>query len=759
MRSPLAIRLSRPDAFLGESILDTLIVDPTKPDIGTGPFKLVTRTPSIKAERYTAYYRGMPGIDKVEVITYDGQRAAWVAMMRGEVDMVQEVNRDSAEFLEGASHVHMYSTIRPYYIPLVFNLRHPILKRVEVRRALAEAINRDEIVEQAMRGHGRVADDPIWPFHWAYNAAARKYTHNPNAARLRMDAAGLPMRPAPASGGMASRFSIRCLFWNDPQFERIALLLQRQLAEVGIDLVLEGADDREMQRRAGSGDFDTFLYQHASGKSFDYTYRFWHSPDAGGVAYRTPATPASTPSSNACGRFGPTPRSGRRSPICANASTRTFQLPFLRGRKRLARSTRASTSGNGRILMYSRTCGSGARSHARPPRDEAMNSITGRFVLLIATAAVLPLVVYGLVSVSSLRTGTEQSVGAGNQAVAQQIAYRIELYFNNNVRVLASIATQIRGTQLERWQQERILRNHVLDFREFREISVFDGGGHILATSRIAASTLTIPSSATSSGTEKSAFYVETPHIDADGLPTTTIAVSLAGGGEDPGWIVAEMSLEELWRTVDSIKVGTQGYALLMDEQAKLLAHGNPNDKPLIATGASASAQEKKLATDLRLVPPSTEPEQFWNVRGEELLAVAAAVRHPEWTVVVEQPTDEAFAVTQALERQLLATIGLALLGTVVLGWLWGRSFIQRIFALTRVTRAIADGRMDERVALPGTTRSVSSATRSTRWPIGWSNCRTRSGNRNGRRCSAASPRASSTTCRIRSRTSATAAS
>jgi len=329
-------------------------------------------------------------------------------------------------------------------------------------------------------------------------------------------------------------------------------------------------------------------------------------------------------------------------------------------------------------------------------------SITGRFVLLIATAAVLPLVVYGLVSVRSLRLGTRQSVAAGNQAVAQQIAYRIELYFNNNVRVLSSIATQIRGTQLAPWQQERILRNHVLDFHEFREISVFDGGGHILGTSRVTAPTLTVPNSVAASGAERSAFYVETPHIDADGLPTTTIAVPLTGGGADPGWIVAEMSLEELWRTVDSIKVGTQGYALLMDEESKLLAHGNPNDKPLIASATKASAEEQALAADLRLTPPVTESRQFDNIRGERLLGVAAAVRNPRWTVLVEQPKDEAFAVTYALERQLLAAIGLALLGTIVLGWLWGRSFIQRIFALTRVTRAIADGRMDERVALSG---------------------------------------------------------
>jgi hypothetical protein len=243
-----------------------------------------------------------------------------------------------------------------------------------------------------------------------------------------------------------------------------------------------------------------------------------------------------------------------------------------------------------------------------------MRRITGRFVLLIATAAVLPLVIYGLVSVQSLRKGTEQSVGAGNQAVAQQVAYRIELYFNNNIRVLSSIATQIRGTQLEPWQRERILRNHVLDFDEFREISVFDGRGDILATSRISASTLTIPSAATASPDEESAFYVDVPHIDADGLPTTTIAVSLAGDGQDPGWIVAELSLEELWRTVDSIKIGSQGYALLMDQQARLLAHGNPNDKGLIATNATASLREQELAAKLRRNPPATEPQQFYTV-------------------------------------------------------------------------------------------------------------------------------------------------
>lgn len=328
-----------------------------------------------------------------------------------------------------------------------------------------------------------------------------------------------------------------------------------------------------------------------------------------------------------------------------------------------------------------------------------MKRITSRFVLLIATAAVLPLVGYGLVSVKSLRQGTEQSVGRGNQAVAEQVAARIRLYFENNRRVLSSIGMEIDGTQLQPWQQVRILRNHVLEFQEFREISVFDDAGRVRATSKIGPTGLTIPESI---GPRTQEFYVAAPHIDADALPTTTVSVPIAAASSDPGWIVAEISLEELWRTVDSIKVGTSGYALLMDQQHKLLAHGNPNDKGLIASRADAIPEEQQLANALLRSPISTEPMTFRNARREKLLGVAAAVRNPQWTVVVEQPTPDAFAVANALERQLLATIGLALLGTVVLGWLWGRSFIQRIFALTKVTRAIADGRMDERVAISG---------------------------------------------------------
>jgi peptide/nickel transport system substrate-binding protein len=242
----------------------------------------VSRQPAVRAERNERYYRGVPGINQVQVTTYDTTRAAWAAMMRGEVDMVTDVSRESVEFLRGSARFETYSFVRPFYLPLVFNLRHPILRHAEVRRALAEAIDRDEIIRRALRGHGRVAEDPLWPYNWAYTPTPRHHSFEPSAAAARLDAAGFPVRPPSRRDAMPSRFSIRCVFWStDPLYERIALILQRQLAAIGVDLVLEPTRE-ELGTRIGKGDFDTYLYPHASGKSFEYTFRFWHA-NADGV--------------------------------------------------------------------------------------------------------------------------------------------------------------------------------------------------------------------------------------------------------------------------------------------------------------------------------------------------------------------------------------------------------------------------------------------------------------------------------------------
>ena len=131
-----------------------------------------------------------------------------------------------------------------------------------------------------MGGQGQVADDPVWPSHWAYNRRRAPYLQPGGGAGQARIGGPSCSRPADQHGAMASRFRIRCLFWDgDPQFELIALLLQRQLAAVASTWCWREPRRRSAPCRASrAGNFDTYLFQMTSGRSFDWVYRFWHSP-------------------------------------------------------------------------------------------------------------------------------------------------------------------------------------------------------------------------------------------------------------------------------------------------------------------------------------------------------------------------------------------------------------------------------------------------------------------------------------------------
>src|SRR6185503_4590839 len=205
--------------------------------------------------------------------------------------------------------------------------------------------------------------------------------------------------------------------------------------------------------------------------------------------------------------------------------------------------------------------------------------ITSRFVMLIATAAVAPLVIYGGLSISSLRSGTRESVNQGNVALAEQVATRVKLYMDNTARILRSTAQELGETSLAQWQQSRILKNHVLEFPEFHEISLFDAGGRVIATSRVGPpeTKVSTASSHTTQGVEVAAIF-----LDTDGLPTTDLSIRLQTGTTTTGWLIARISLEDLWRFVDQVRVGRQGYALVLSAELQVIAHGNPAEKRLV---------------------------------------------------------------------------------------------------------------------------------------------------------------------------------
>ena len=190
--------------------------------------------------------------------------------------------------------------------------------------------------------------------------------------------------------------------------------------------------------------------------------------------------------------------------------------------------------------------------------------------------------------------------------------------------------------------------------------------------------------------------------LDDDALPTTDLSVRL--GGSDQGWLVGRLSLEELWRFVDTVRVGQRGYALVFPPTG--------GSSPTAIRRRSGSWRWRKRTRAARCQKPASSTTRPSRRRRStksssdashgRSLATLARVPELNWTAMVVQPTSEAFAVSDEMSAQLLAAIGLSLLVTVVVGWVWARGFITRIFALTAATQAIAEGRLDERVRIGG---------------------------------------------------------
>ncbi len=318
-----------------------------------------------------------------------------------------------------------------------------------------------------------------------------------------------------------------------------------------------------------------------------------------------------------------------------------------------------------------------------------------RFALLLALASIIPLMAYGAVSIVSLQRGTHESVVAGNLNVATRAADEIRRYVSLNAEILKALAADLQNTGLEPWQQDRILKNYVLQFREFRELTLLAESGRTIATSRIGPPRVSIPRQPllTLDGVAISPL-----HVDEDLLPTSMFAVHLTRLNEPAGWLVGDFSLEEMWRMVDRIRIGGHGYAMVVAPDGSLLAHGDPDKKALVAQSRSIAANP--LLLDLRAASATLRSREYVGDDGRPVLGVAAAIPELGWTVIVEQPTREAFASATQLQRQLVIAISIALLTTIVVGYLFGRSFIGPILSLQRATRAVAAGQLDTRVEI-----------------------------------------------------------
>jgi peptide/nickel transport system substrate-binding protein len=214
----------------------------TKP-IGSGPFKFVEWKPGEYwiFERYENYFRsGLPYLDRIICTKIRDPNATMISLQRGDFHLTTfsgGIRLKDLSRLKKVEHLVIttkgYEAIGPINY-LEFNLRKEPFSDIQVRRAIAYAIDRKFINEKLHHG---LTEELTGPFHKAspyYTREVKTYDIDLEKANKLLDEAGYPRK----SGGM--RFSAT-LDWYPGSYDNQQMLaeyLKSQLRKIGIDIQL-----------------------------------------------------------------------------------------------------------------------------------------------------------------------------------------------------------------------------------------------------------------------------------------------------------------------------------------------------------------------------------------------------------------------------------------------------------------------------------------------------------------------------------------
>jgi peptide/nickel transport system substrate-binding protein len=165
--------------------------------VGSGPFKVIQweRGTIVRLAANPNYFLGKPKLNEVDFYYEPDENTLETQVQTHAIDLLARgtpINwpRYQALAAQPNSGLKAIAVDSFVYDHIDFNLRNPILSDLQVRRALAYATNRPEIIAKIMHGADTPSDSPEPPTSWGYTPNTVHYAYDPAKARALLDADG-----------------------------------------------------------------------------------------------------------------------------------------------------------------------------------------------------------------------------------------------------------------------------------------------------------------------------------------------------------------------------------------------------------------------------------------------------------------------------------------------------------------------------------------------------------------------------------------
>jgi len=181
-----------------------------------------------------------------------------------------------------------------------------------------------------------------------------------------------------------------------------------------------------------------------------------------------------------------------------------------------------------------------------------------------------------------------------------------------------------------------------------------------------------------------------------DSAPYMSIAVAL--NEPSPEVTLASLDLRAIWDVISRIRVGSAGYAYVVDGEDRLIAHPDIS-MVLQKRDLSQSPQVEHART--QAVNVKTEGTFFTiatGFQGREVLSVHAPIAQLGWLVFIEQPLKEVLVPlrTQMIRSAIVLLLGLTM--SVLTSIFFARRMVAPIRRLQAGAARIGKGELDHRI-------------------------------------------------------------
>ncbi len=193
--------------------------------VGNGPFRFVSHEPNRRwvfaaNPAFPRALDGPPALERFIVVVVDEPTTKLAALAAGELDFAG-IQPAHAAFVRRDPDLAVLDYPVLFTTGIVFNLRRSPLDALALRRAVALALDRQEIVDGYLYGFGAVADGPVPPGVPGYLPVPRVPTAPDSARRL--------------LGGRRVRFELLTVGSGEAALEQ---MIQARLAAVGFDVAI-----------------------------------------------------------------------------------------------------------------------------------------------------------------------------------------------------------------------------------------------------------------------------------------------------------------------------------------------------------------------------------------------------------------------------------------------------------------------------------------------------------------------------------------